>query len=600
MVVCHAGSASCQRFYLYIDNCYLNPSALLSSATPPPSSASRTTPVRWRDLSKLAIGIVGLFLLNVLAQQFFFRIDLTEEKRYSIMEATQSLLRHLDRPVDVTVYLEGEGLPPDFRRLQRSVRETLDEFSVYAGGNLTYRFVDPLDATSPEQRQAFIEDLGRAGIQPNRVFAEEDGRRIQKLVLPGAIIAADSNQTAAMLLNGDRAAGSQEVLNQSIENVEYELASAIRRVVTAERKKVALIRGHDELPARDIAGLTQAISTTYDLYELALPDKDRIPPYDALLICQPQEEFSTADQYKLDQYIMQGGKVMFFIDPLRIDMDSVGENGSFAFPLDIKLEDQLFRYGVRINPTLIQDINSGVYPIVVGDVGGQPQIVPLPWPFFPIVNRYGDHPIARNLDAIYLRFVSSIDTVGAAGIRKTPLIYTSPYSRVLTTPIVVDLNELRLEPDPTQYRSGPQAVAYLLEGAFSSVFKNRILPEGVDQASYRERGVPTQIIVCSDGDLVRNEVNRQNNTPYPLGFDPITERTFANEDFVLNALAYLTDEEGLISARTKEIQVRPLDKVKVEAQGTLWQVVNLVMPIVLIIAFGGVKYYIRRQRYARF
>ena len=561
---------------------------------------SRTTHIRQRDLSKLAIGIVGLFLLNLFAQQYFFRIDLTEEKRYSILDATQALLRNLEQEVEITVYLAGEGLPPDFRRLQRSVRETLDEFSVYADGNLSYRFVDPLQATSPERRQAFIQELGQAGIQPNRVFAEEDGRRIQKMVLPGAIVAADSNQTSAMLLNGDRAANPQETLNQSIENVEYELASAIRRVVAAERKKVAMVKGHDELPPRDIAGLTQAVSQTYDLYELTLPEKDVIPPYDALIVGQPQEAFSKADQYKIDQYIMRGGKVLFFIDPLRIDMDSIGENGSFAFPLDLRLDDQLFRYGVRINPTLVQDINAGVYPIVVGEVGGQPQIVPLPWPFFSVVNRYAKHPIVRNLDALYLRFVSSMDTVQAPGIRKTPLVFTSQYSRVLNTPIVVDLNELRQEPNPAQFRAGPQAVAYLLEGSFTSVFKNRILPDSVNKTTYLESGVPTKLIVCSDGDLIRNEVNRQNNNPYPLGFDPITERTFANEAFVLNALAYLTDEDGLISARTKEITARPLDKVKVEAQATWWQVTNLVAPVLLIILFGAIKYYLRQRKYARF
>ena len=564
------------------------------------STPSRTASVRWRDLSKLAIGTVGLVLLNLLAHQFFFRIDLTEENRYSISEATKSLLRNLEQNVEVTVYLEGDGLPPAFRRLQRSVRETLDEFSVYADGNLTYRFVDPLTATSKERRQAFIEELGQAGIQPTRVFAEEEGRRIQKIVLPGAIVAAGKQQTGATLLNGDQAASPQEVLNQSIENVEYELASAIRQVVATERKKVALVKGHDELPPVDIAGLTQAISQSYDLYELNLPEKETVPPYDALLVCQPQEAFSKQDQYKLDQYIMRGGKVMFFIDALRIDIDSIGRNGSFAFPLSLNLDDLLFRYGVRINKTLIQDINSGVYPIVVGEVGGQPQIVPLPWPFFPTVNRYGDHPIVRNLDAIYLRFVSSMDTVKAPGIKKTPLIFTSQYSRVLTTPIVVDLNELREAPQPEQYRSGPQAVAYLLEGSFTSVFKNRILPDRVNKASYQESGVPTKLIVCSDGDLVRSEVNRQNNNPYPLGYDPITERTFANEAFVLNALAYLTDEEGLISARTKEIKVRPLDKVKVEAEATMWQAINMVVPILLIVAFGGIKHYLRKRKYASF
>lgn len=572
------------------------------------SQATATSPTRnprSRDLSKLALGIIALFLLNLLAQQYFFRIDLTEEQRYSVSDATKALLRNLKQDVEVTVYLEGAGLPPEFRRLQRSVRETLDEFGVYADGQLRYRFVNPLTATSAERRQEFIAELAQAGIQPNRVFAEEDGRRIQKMVLPGAIVRAGqqeagSRQTGVMLLNGDRAAGAQEALNQSIENVEYELASAIRRVVATERKKVALVKGHDELPAVDVAGLTDAISQTYDLYELDLPNKETIPPYAALIVAQPQEAFSRQDVYKLDQYIMRGGKVLFFIDPLRIDIDSIGANGSFAFPLDLNLDDMLFRYGLRINKTLVQDIKSGVYPIVVGEVGGQPQIVPLPWPFFPIVNRYGKHPIVRNLDATYLRFVSSIDTVSAPGITKTPLIFTSEYSRVLTTPIVVDLNELRQEPQPEQYGSGPQAVAYLLEGQFPSVFRNRILPDSVNQRAYQERSVPTQLIVVSDGDLVRNEINRQNNNPYPLGFDPITERTFANQDFVMNALAYLTDEDGLISARTKEITVRPLDEVKVKQQATLWQVINLVAPILLIVAFGGAKYWLRRRKYARF
>lgn len=561
---------------------------------------TRPTNPRSRDLSKLALGIVALFFLNLLAQQFFFRIDLTEEQRYSISAATKALLRNLNQDVEVTVYLEGDGLPPDFRRLQRSVRETLDEFQVYADGHLRYRFVNPLTATSAEQRQAFIQELGQAGIQPTRVFAEEDGRRIQKMVLPGAIVAADSNQTAAMLLNGDQATSPQETLNQSIENVEYALASAIRQVVARERKKIAFIKGHDELPPLDVAGLTQAVSQSYDLYELDLPSKDVIPPYAALIIAQPQKPFSQPDQYKLDQYIMRGGRVLFFIDPLRIDMDSIGQNGSFAFPLDLGLEDMLFRYGVRINPTLVQDIKSGAMQVVVGEVGGRPQIAPLPWPFFPTVNRYGKHPIVRNLDALYLRFVSSIDTVQAAGVTKIPLVYTSQYSRVLQTPIVVDLNELREEPQPERFRSGPQAVAYLLEGSFTSVFKNRILPDSIDKASFQERSVPTKLIVCSDGDLVRNEVNRQNNQPYPLGFDPITERTFANEDFVMNALAYLTDEDGLISARTKDIQVRPLDKVKVEREATMWQVINLVVPVLLIIAFGLGKHYLRKRKYARF
>jgi gliding-associated putative ABC transporter substrate-binding component GldG len=233
-------------------------------------------------------------------------------------------------------------------------------------------------------------------------------------------------------------------------------------------------------------------------------------------------------------------------------------------------------------------------------MGDQPQIRLLPWPFFPLVNNYAPHPMVRNLDAIYLRFVNSMDTIAAAGVTKTPLAFTSQYSRVLSTPIVVDLDELRQAPQPERYQAGPQAIAYLLEGTFTSVFRNRILPTGFSAEDFRDESIPTKLLVVSDGDLVRNELDPQNNRPLPLGFDPFTERTFANQDFVLNALAYLVDENGLIRARSKEVRLRPLDQVKVNAQATRWQLINLLLPLVFIGLFGLVKFYIRRKRYTRF
>lgn len=552
-----------------------------------------------RDVSLFFLGLFALILLNILAQHYFFRIDLTEEKRYSVSDATKKLLRSLEKPVTVTVYLEGD-LPAGVIRLQKSIQETLEEFQVYAGHQLSFRFVDPLKATSDEKRNEFFLSLDSLGIQPTKLFDEEDGKRIQKLIFPGAVVQYNNQEAGVMLLKGNRAASAQEALNQSIEGIEYELSTAIRKLAATEKKKVGLIKGHGELPPLEIAGLTQALSEFYDVHEVNLLEKETIPPYDALLICKPQQAFSKEDKYKLDQYIMRGGKVMFFIDPLAIDMDSISSEGSFAFPLDLNLDDQLFRYGARINKSLVQDIKSGVYPIVVGNLGNQPQIMPLQWPFFPIVNQYSPHPIVRNLDAIYLKFVSDIDTVKAEGVTKTPLIFTSQYSRVLSTPIVVNLEELREAPKPEEFQSGPQAVAYLLEGTFTSAFKNRVLPDMPDGDSFMEESVPAKIIVCSDGDLVRNEVNRQTGQPFPLGFDPITKRMFANKDFVMNALSYLTDEDGLITARNKEIMIRPLDQVKVKGESTLWQMLNLLVPVLLIVGFGVVKFYIRKKKYTGF
>ena len=394
-----------------------------------PVSVQRERKVLWRDISKLGLGVVALFFLNVLAQNYFFRLDLTEENRYSLSGATKNLLEGLEQDVEVTVYLEGE-LPPGFQRLQRSVEETLGDFQAYAGSNLRFRFVDPLTTVSAEQRNAFFFTLDSLGIEVTRVFDEENGSRIQRLIVPGAVVRSGGQEAGVMLLKGDKGAAAQNQLNQSIEGVEYELASAIRQVTTQGRKQVAIMRGHGELPSVEMGSLIDALSQTYEVYELFLPQSEEIAPVDAVIIAKPQEAFSREDQYKLDQYLMRGGKALFFLDALQIDMDSLGSQGAFAFPLKTGLDDMLFRYGVRINPTLIQDIESGQYPIVVGNMGDQPQIRLLPWPFFPVVNEYAPHPIVRNLDATYLRFVSTMDTIAAPGVTKIPL---SVYLAVLTS-----------------------------------------------------------------------------------------------------------------------------------------------------------------------
>jgi gliding-associated putative ABC transporter substrate-binding component GldG len=282
-------------------------------------------------------------------------------------------------------------------------------------------------------------------------------------------------------------------------------------------------------------------------------------------------------------------------------MDSLqsGTGGTIALPYQLNLEDQLFRYGVRINNDFIQDIQCANYPVVVGNMGNQPQIVPLPWPFFPLINTYADHPVVKNLDAMYLRFVSSMDTIKADGILKTPLLYTSQYTRRISNPVLVDIDELRQAPKPEFFKGGSFPIGYLLEGSFTSVFKNRLLPEGTVQESYKAQGIASKILVCSDGDLIRNETNPQNGKPYPLGFEPFLSQTYANKDFIVNIMAYMTDENGIINARAKEIKIRPLDPVKVENERWQWQIINLLLPLIILLIYGIVLYYFRKHKYAR-
>jgi len=549
---------------------------------------------------KFTIGLMLVIVINQIAVLFPIRLDLTEEKRHSISEATKQLLANLDDIVLVDVYLYGD-LPSGFKRLQRSIQESLDEFGIQSDGKVQYRLVNPDIATGEQARNEFMQYLANNGIQPTNVFANEDGRKTQTLIFPGAIISYYGEERGVLLLKGNRGATREKILNQSIENIEYELADAIRILAQTERKLIGFIRGHNELDSLELAGFTNTILGKYDVFNVNLINREQnLKTYSALIIAKPTTPFNEIEKYRLDQYIINGGKAMFLVDALSVNMDSAGGEGTIAFPNDVNLRDMLFRYGVRINENLIQDLNSGQYPVIAGNIGDQPQISLLPWPFFPVANMFGEHSIVRNMDAIYAKFVSNIDTVKAEGIQKTPLIYSSQYSRVMSSPVLVSFNDVQQNLDPQLFVDGPQPIAYLLEGKFSSVYKNRIPPKGINTQYFKETGFSSKIIVCADGDILRNEINIQTEQPLDLGFDQFTKTTYANKDFIMNSLEYLIDDNGIINARNKEIQIRPLDKIKIAEERSWWQAFNLLLPVVLLIIFGYIKFYLRRKRFASF
>ncbi|HYG40056.1 MAG TPA: gliding motility-associated ABC transporter substrate-binding protein GldG [Cytophagales bacterium] len=549
-----------------------------------------------KDLIYFTIGLVVIVLINIIGSNYFFRIDLTEENRYTMSDATVRMLENLEEEVFIEVYLDGD-LPSGFKRLQKSVREQLETFRAYGGDKIQFRFYDPASIKDAKKRNQFYLDLGQKGIQVTNVFANENGKKVEKLILPGALITYGKEEAAVMLLNGNRSNDPQEILNQSIENVEFELASAIANVTRKERKKIGLIAGHEELEELDIADLVNELSKKYGLYNIDLEKRDDLKGYDAIIINQPKSPYSDEEKYKIDQFIMNGGKALFFIDEIRISMDSIGAEGTYAFTYNHNLGDLLFKYGVRVNSNLIQDLSSGKYPMVVGNFGDQPQIQLMPWPFFPLINKFGESPVVKNLDMVYTRFVSSLDTVKATGVVKTPLLFTSVYSRILNTPVRVNFNDLRKEMNPDYFTKGSIPVAYMLEGEFSSLYKNRILPPFAKKNQFKEQSVFTKILICSDGDLLRNEINYRTNQPYPLGFDPFMQRNFANKEFIVNSLEYMLDEEGLISARRKEVILRPLDKVKIQEEKLKWQIINLVSPVILIIILGSIRQYFRKRKY---
>lgn len=558
--------------------------------------------VNWKsrkleDYLWLANGLVLLVLLNILSSSFFFRLDLTDEKRYSIKEQTRTILTSLSEEVYVEVYLEGE-LNAGFRRFRNAIRETLEEFRIQSGNKLRYRFIDPATAMSEKAQNEFMAELASKGIQPTRVIDKKEGQRIEKLIFPGAVIAYGGAETGVQLLKGNKANSSEEEINQSIEGIEYELANAIYKLSNDNPKRIGLVTGHGELQGVQISALTSALLELYDVAEVSLTEEP-LSKFDALIIAKPTSGFSDLDKYNLDQYLMKSGNVLFLVDKLEANMDSAAREGYLAFPYNQGLDDMLFRYGVRLNMNLVQDASSGKYPLFIGAEGGNQKVQLMDWPFFPLINRYAEHSITTNLDGVMLKFASSIDTVKAVGIKKTPLMFTSPNSRVLAAPVSVSVENIRKELKPDQFTEQSIPVAYLLEGKFTSLFKNRFLPTGVTSDDFSAEGRDAKVIVVADGDVARNGINPRTQQPQPLGFDRAMNYTFANKDLLLNMIAYLTDEDGLIKARNKEVKIRPLDKERINSEKAKWQTINLLLPLIAVALFGVARTYYRKRKYAK-
>ncbi|MBO0949689.1 gliding motility-associated ABC transporter substrate-binding protein GldG [Fibrella forsythiae] len=538
---------------------------------------------------------LGLLLINALSAFIYTRVDLTEDKRYTLSGGTQQLLGTLPARVHVDVFLTGK-LPPGFKRLETAVRETLDEFEAEAGSNISFRFIDPIAGTSEAQLQ-LLERLAKLGLQPTNLFANQGGTRTEQLIVPGAVISYEGKEAGVLLLKGNKAASPAEQLNQSYEGVEYQLAAAIRRLTQPEgsRKRVGLVFGHTQVPPERFSDLLASIQEQYDLFFVDLKKPGPVEGVDALLVLKPDQPFAENEVFKLDQYVVKGGKALFFVDGTRVD--SVSVQGSYAQPLSIGLDDLFFNWGARINRNVIKDLACGVIPLNVGTLGDKPNVQLVPWRFYPVLNSFGDSPITRNMDAVASRFLSTMDTVRTKGIQKTVLLKTSPYTTVLNLPALIAYNEARQQPDPATYTGGVKMAGVLLEGEFTSLFANQLLPDSLKQG-FRAKSQAGKVLICSDGDMMVNDVDYKRKAPLPLGYDRFSQKQFANKEFALNAIDYMIDPKGLIMARTREVPLRPLDTIKLGQERTWWQAINVLGPLGLLAVGGLVWQFFRRRRYA--
>ena len=545
--------------------------------------------------------VVGIIILNIILSKFYFRLDLTKEKRYTLAPVTRTFLKNLENEIFVKLYLTGE-LNVGFLKLSKSTREMLDELRRVSGNRLYYEIIDP---TENIDEQSNLKDFG---FQYVPVYeSTPDGRKIQSRVYPFAIIQMSDYEIGVNLLENLPGLSGAENLNISIESLEYKFMDALRRLATNEIPAVAFLEGHGELDEIDVYDITKELSAYYQVDRGTLTDNPFIlDNYKAIIIAKPQENFSQQDKFIIDQYLMRGGNILWLIDAIHVTIDTLKKT-TFTVGMyqDINLSDQLFRYGVRINPVLVQDIQSALIPINVSRPGETPQIVPVPWIFSPLLNTALKHPITRNINVVKTEFASSIDTVGnLPNITKDVLLRTGRYSRELPTPVYISLFQVNDKLEREDFRNANIPVAISLEGVFQSAFANRPIPPGVkiNTSDIRYTSQFAKMIVVADGDIIRNEVRmRHTGNPQitPLGFDEISNQTFGNKQFILNAVNYLTDDAGWMTLRNRNYELRLLDKEKLSNELLFWKIINLLLPILIISACGAVIPIWRKNRYGK-
>ncbi len=572
---------------------------------------------RWQ-IGQLVASVLIFVLIAFISSRLYFRIDLTEDKRFTINPSTEETIKKLEDVVFFKVYLEGD-LPSDFVELKRAVLDLLNGFRAIAPMKIEFDFVNPSEDPDPGNRRLVYEDLMRKGMRPYTIRTETKDGVVQKYVFPSLTVSYRERQIHVNLFSNNSDNPNipiEQSINEAKERLEYTVLNAIKNVTVITPKSVAFLEGWGGLERIETYDAAVSLSEMYevgylDLQEqvFSLVDTIQGPIFDAIIIAKPYQKISDKNKYIIDQYIMHGGKVLWLLDYIDVNMDSLSNSRTTtAMPLgrELNLDDMLFKYGVRVNPNIIQDLQAAPIPVNTALAGAEPQFNPVPWVYFPVIIPSGNTPITRLVGKIRLEFPSTIDTIGTGTkIDKTIILTTSEYSRAVSTPSLVDLNIINQRPNPNAFKAYPLPVAVLLEGEFESLFKNRIVDEIAKNPifRYREISKPTSMIVVSDGDIIKNYYSRldQNKVPYPLGADKWFKDIYynGNREFVLNAVNYLIGDYDLMKLRGRKLKLRLLDRGKVVKEQANWKIINVVFPPAIVIILGLLFSYFRHRKYTR-
>ena len=601
--------------FLFLTSRHLARRSGRSAANAP---AAPTAPLnRRRQLGAWSIALILLLLvgLNLLAALVHYRLDLTADKRYTLSAPTKAMLARLDDDVQVDFFLEG-NLKAGIRKLSQSSLEMLQNFNEYCGGKIRVHAFDPLANLDDSAKQTFLDSLARMGIQPKTQVAQvkKGEEESQRIVIPGAIISYKNKVYPVDLLKGVQLAGEGQSEEQYYTNaetlLEYKFGSAIDKITQKDKPTIGYVLGNGEPLDYRVYDLIQGLRSNYNFGVLALDsvpiDPARHDPskFNALIIVKPTTKFTDREKLTLDQYVLHGGQIIWAVDELYAEQDSLRQDRqTIAYDRGLNLEDLFFNYGVRVNPDLVEDLQCASLSMVVSMAGDKPQIEALHWPYFPLLNGSPTHPISKNLDPVFAQYANSIDTVQAEGIKKTILLQSSANGRIVGTPAIITFEVMKYKDDPKMFTKADIPVAVLLEGKFHSLYANRLSSTMADslanvyhQPFVAEATTPGRVIVCADGDIFMNEVTEQG--PLPLGFSRDDNYTFANQDFVDNAVEYLLNPSGILETRAKDYTLRLLDPARVEKDRSFWQFINLGLPLILVILGGYVYQAVRRHKYA--
>ena len=521
---------------------------------------------------------------------FIFQIDFTEDKRYTLSEETMNQIQKIENPLKIDVFLSG-NMPSKYLKFRNELDFILNRIKFY-NKNISLNYINPLGF---EKTDDTVNEMIQFGLPPEIVRENKNGNIKQSLIFPWLVINYGKKSEKILLLQKQLGDNEEEKIFRSLEQLEYKILDGLHKVILKEKKNIAILTSHETTNNIKIADLLQNLKPYYNLGSFDLKNKDVTPKktienlkkFDLLVISNPKNSFSQKEKYIIDQFSLSGGKLLWMINGVTINRDSLFNNYGRAYSVgkELNLDDYFFNLGIRIQKKLVKDLYCA--PIVLAN--GQEndtQYIPYPWPYNPL-SEPENFIIGKDLGPVLFQFASPIDTLENQ-LTKTLLIKSSNFTKTSTTPSVIELTEAINEIKPNEFKNISKDFGYLIEGRQKSLFTNRIKPFNLkNEINY---GL-VKLIIFSDGNIAENQIDK--GSPLSLGYDKWTNNYYSNKDLIINSIHYLVNNEERLLLRDKNLKVNTVDKIKIKKYASFWKWFMLIIPLLIGLISGFVIQFLR-------